>query len=74
MTTPSALLPGFEYQRVDVAGVTVNCAAPTTAVGWSYPPAGRGKPPGNTPCIRSSGSRPDDATFHAGFRFIEGLR
>ena len=26
MTTPSALLPGFEYQRVDVAGVTVNCA------------------------------------------------
>jgi haloacetate dehalogenase len=30
MTLPSpaaaALLPGFEYQRVDVAGVTVNCA------------------------------------------------
>jgi haloacetate dehalogenase len=30
MTTPSAvaaaLLPGFEYRRVDVAGVTVNCA------------------------------------------------
>jgi haloacetate dehalogenase len=35
MSTPSALLPGFEYQRVDVAGVTVNCA-----VGGS----GRGEP------------------------------
>jgi len=32
MTSPS-LLPGFEYQRVDVAGVTVNCA-----VGGSGPP------------------------------------
>jgi haloacetate dehalogenase len=26
MTTPAALLPDFEYRRVDVAGVTVNCA------------------------------------------------
>jgi hypothetical protein len=41
----------------------------TTAVGWSCPPAAPGTPPGNTPCIESSGLRPDDATFHAGFRF-----
>ncbi len=26
MSTPAALLPGFEYQRADVSGVTVNCA------------------------------------------------
>ena len=26
MTSPRVLLPGFEYQRIDVEGVTINCA------------------------------------------------